>query len=394
MGPWRTRGRAPAPSPVGLEDGGCVMAASEVDAGLGSNWLVDASDGAAGWTVDDGPDRFLLDEEGFSCTRVCDAPEVWRVKLLMRETFLPSVNAFVVRDAGETLVVDTGTPDPLNDTRLMRALLRLGVDPARTTVFCTHAHNDHTGLALELSLAGAEVLVGSGTLDDMRRFAIPPYRDFMAARLAGEGTDLAEGVELADTIWSHTLNLEAMGVPVRAVEPGSVVRCGRWEFEVVAAPGHTPGLCVLWLPSRRIAFLGDSVLFLCSTCLCFWDGTEDPIGLQLGSLERVANLGVEVAFMGHGLQRGSVADRCRANAAHHERRSARALEAIRCEPGHTGFELIGSMGWRAPGTWEQTPAITRWFLASESVAHLDHLVALGLARREFDERGISRYYPA
>uniref|UniRef100_UPI003AA80518 hypothetical protein n=1 Tax=Thermophilibacter provencensis TaxID=1852386 RepID=UPI003AA80518 len=146
-------------------------------------------------------------------------------------------------------------------------------------------------------------------------------------------------------------------------------------------------------PARRVAFLGDAVLFLCSTCIGFWDEGEDPIGAQLATLDRLAALGVEHAFMGHGLQEGPFDERCRANAAHHERRSARALAAIREAPGRTGFELVSAMGWRAPfDRWSETPALTRWFLVSESIAHLDHLVATGVARRERDGEGVSRYY--
>ena len=78
---------------------------------------------------------FTLDSDGFACTRVFDEPEIWRVELLMSQTFLPSVNVFVVRDGAEALIVDTGTPDDYNDTRLMRALVRLGVDPSRSTLF-------------------------------------------------------------------------------------------------------------------------------------------------------------------------------------------------------------------------------------------------------------------
>lgn len=94
---------------------------------------------------------FTLDSDGFACTRVFDEPEIWRVELLMSQTFLPSVNVFVVRDGAEALIVDTGTPDDYNDTRLMRALVRLGVDPSRSTLFCTHAHIDHAGQARELA---------------------------------------------------------------------------------------------------------------------------------------------------------------------------------------------------------------------------------------------------
>ena len=338
---------------------------------------------------------FRLDADGFSCCRVLDAPEVWRVELLMGDTFLPSVNAFVVLDGGEALVVDTGTPDPYNDTRLMRALLGLGVDPAKmpVTLFCTHAHIDHMGLARELSDAGVRVVVSEGVAEDMGRFAVPEYRDVMVRRLVGEGVAAAEAAELADAIWSHAVSLPAEGVAFSTVATGDVLRCGRWGFEVLPLPGHTPGQCGLWEPTTRTAFLGDAVLFACSTFISFVNGW-DAIGAQVETLRRLADMGVGHAFMGHGLAEGPLAERCLANAAHHERRSARALAAIRERPGQTGFELVGAMGWHAPvERWAELPALTRWFLASESVAHLDHLVATGAVRREVGENGVARYWP-
>ena len=351
--------------------------------------------GSGTWGCGCGPDCFTLDEDGFTCHKVLDEPEVWRVELLMHDTFLPSVNAFVVLDAGEALVVDAGTPDWFNDTRLARALVRLGVDPAATSLFCTHAHIDHTGLARELSEAGARVIVPEGVAGDMRRFAVPAWRDEMARRLAAEGTPVAEAAELADAIWDHTLNFEREGVSFETVPVGGRVGVGRWSFEVVGATGHTQGQCVLWEPVARVAFLGDAVLFLCSTCIGFWGEGEDPLGAQLETLSRLAGMGIEHAFMGHGLQQGDIAERCRANAAHHERRSARALAAIAARPGQSGYELVPALGWRAPfDHWGETPALTRWFLVSESIAHLDHLVATGAALREKDPDGVSRYRTA
>lgn len=341
------------------------------------------------------PTCFTLDEHGFTCSRVLDEPEVWRVELLMYDTFLPSVNAFVLRDGGETLIVDCGTTDPLNDTRLMRALLHLGVDPGRATLFCTHAHNDHAGLARELAEAGVRVVVSEGVLADMRRFAVPAWEAGMAARMRSEGVGEQESAELAGMIWDHVVNLESWDVPFSTVAPGERLVCGRWALEVVPAPGHVPGQCALWEPTSRTAFLGDAVLFLCSSGVAFWDEGEDPIGAQLTTLRRLADLGVEHAFLGHGLQEGDLGERCLANAAHHERRSARALAAIRDNPGQTGFELVPAMGWHAPfDRWDETPALTRWFLVSESISHLDHLVATGAVRRERGEDGVSRYWPA
>ena len=105
-------------------------------------------------------ERFALDSDGFVCVRVSDEPEIWRVELLMERTFLPTVNVHVVRDGDDALIVDTGTSDDYNDTRLMRALVRLGVNPTRATVFVTHSHEDHAGLARELADAGARIQIG------------------------------------------------------------------------------------------------------------------------------------------------------------------------------------------------------------------------------------------
>ena len=265
--------------------------------------------GDGDWGQGCGENCFTLDGDGFICHRVLDAPEVWRVELLMHDTFLPSVNAFVVRDGGETLVVDSGTPDDFNDTRLMRALLGLGVDPEGATVFFTHAHIDHTGLARELSEAGARLVVPEGVLADMRRFAVPAWREAMAARLRAEGFGAAESDELADVIWDHSRNFEAELIPFETVPAGGTLACGGLSLEVVPTSGHTPGQCALWSRRSRAAFLGDAVLFLCSTTIGFGEG-DDPIAEQVLTLRAFAARGVEHAFMGHGLQGGEFAKRC------------------------------------------------------------------------------------
>ncbi len=338
---------------------------------------------------------FTLDSDGFACTKVFDEPEVWRVELLMNQTFLPSVNVFVVMDGREALVVDTGTADDYNDTRLMRALVRLGVDPARTTLFCTHAHNDHAAQAPALAQAGVRVCAFEKTVEDMRRLPSREYLDQMISRLALEGTTPDEARELACAIWSHTVDLEAQDVECEALAASGHVTCGRWVFSLVPAPGHTPGQCALWLPEKSLAFTGDVCLFACSTCVCFWEGEGDSLSDQLDSLRRLADLGIEHPMLGHGLPQGSFSERSEKNIAHHLRRGELAYTAAAERPGSTGFELVPYLGWRAPfDTWEKMPALTRWFLVSESIAHLDRLVNQGRLRRELGPDGVRHYFAA
>lgn len=340
-------------------------------------------------------ERFALDSDGFACVRVSDEPEIWRVELLMERTFLPTVNVHVVRDSDDVLIVDTGTSDDYNDTRLMRALVRLGVNPTRVTVFVTHSHEDHAGLARELADAGARILMGEQALADLRAFAAPEYRDFLAGRLASEGFAPDVALDLANTMWTTRSGSMLDGVSVKTVQPGDHVRCGRWDFEVVGTPGHTPGHCVLWHPGLGIAFTGDALLFACSTFICFWKDTPDALGLHLQSLRKLGELGIQRAFLGHGEQEGSIAERAEANIAHHERRSARAIKAIREQPGRCACELFRDLGWHAIGAGglDAVPLLTRWFIAAESIANLDHLVQAGSIRRVSDASGVARYYP-
>ena len=304
------------------------------------------------------------------------------------------MNVYVVRDGGDALIVDAGTGDDYNDTRLMRALVRLGLDLSRATVFCTHGHDDHAGLAYELAEAGAEVLMSSQSVADMREIAYVEGRDARAARLAGEGVDPDCARDLAGLMWSRRADLVLEHVAVRTVEPGERVTCGRWSFEVVGTPGHTPGHCILWLPERGIAFTGDALLFACSTFISFWDDAPDSLGSHIESLHKIADMGIEQAFIGHGEQTGDIAELARKNIGHHERRIARAVEAVRRAPGRAGVDLVEDLGWRALGDLglDGVPPLTRWFILAESIAVLDCAVHRGAVRRERDARGISRYY--
>lgn len=342
-----------------------------------------------------GRDSFALDSDGFSCEKVFDEPEVWRVELLMGQTFLPSVNAFVVLDQGEALVVDTGTADDFNDTRLMRALLRLGVDPARTTLFCTHAHNDHAAQAAALAQAGIRVCAYRRTVEDMRLLPSRAYLDTMVSRLMVEGVEKDQAAQMAGAIWKHNVDIEAQGVRCESLAAGDHLVCGRWAFELLPMPGHTPGQCILWLAEKSLAFTGDVVLFACSTCICFWEGMGDSMSDQLESLARLRDLHVKHPMLGHGVPQGDLSQRCEKNIAHHLRRADRALAAAAEHPGATAFELVPHLGWHAHfDAWDQVPALTRWFLVSESIAHLDRLVAIGSLTRKVDAHGVNRYFPA
>ena len=263
----------------------------------------------------------------------------------MHDTFLPSVNAFVVLDGGEALVVDAGTPDPLNDTRLMRALLGLGVDPAETptTLFCTHAHIDHVGLARELAEAGARVLV---RMASSRTCAASPC-PHGATRWRPACARRARRTRRPPSSQTSSGTTSSTSRPRRSRSP-------RWR------PGCGAGRALDLRGRGRPGSHGGPVRAL---------GAKDAHGvsrrrgpLPVLHLHRLLGRGRGPDWRAAGdpcersptaassapswatACRRSVSERCLANAGHHERRSARALAAIAERPGSTGYELVPSHG--------------------------------------------------
>ena len=316
---------------------------------------------------------------------------VYSIPIPLPNNPLRELNSYVIKDPERSLVIDTGFNLPECRAALTAGLEELGIDMDRADVFLTHLHSDHSGLAGAIAGRDSRIYISRTDGELLRRSftdgfdRVNEYRadGFSEAELAKIDENPARRY-LQDTLPVFTF-----------VSGGDRIEYGGRKLRVISTPGHTPGHCALWEPRTRTAFLGDAVLFLCSTCIGFWSEGEDAIGTQLSTLRRLAEMDVEHAFLGHGLQEGGVAERCLANVAHHERRSARALAAIRETPGGTGYELVPAMGWRAPfDHWAETPALTRWFLVSESIAHLDHLVATGAVRREPDAAGAHRYFAA
>ena len=80
---------------------------------------------------------------------------------------------------------------------------------------------------------------------------------------------------------------------------GMILRLGSVEFEIRFTPGHTPGHCILYVPSARICFCGD-LIFAGSVGRTDlpggdWDQLENSIKTQIFTLPEETRL-----LSGHG----------------------------------------------------------------------------------------------
>jgi len=145
----------------------------------------------------------------------------------------------------------------------------------------------------------------------------------------------------------------------------------------VHTPGHTPGhLCFVDERSRRL-FSGDHVLPRITPNISVQRGAPpDPLGDYLDSLARTRDLDVDEVLPAHEWRFRGLPGRIDAITAHHERRLAELLDAIRRGPGSTPWQLAGELTWSRP--WDQYNGQMRIFAVTETAAHTHLLERRGL----------------
>lgn len=145
-------------------------------------------------------------------------------------------NAYLIEEAGRSVLVDTGLPSSGKAVVAELAAARL---PAVTDIVVTHYDPDHLGGAAEVQRAtGARVWLGAADARILRGDALPPTR--LRRWMLSSGwlgrAELPELSELPDGAEAE-------------VAPGVVA---------VPAPGHTPGHHIVrW---RGVALIGDAAL--------------------------------------------------------------------------------------------------------------------------------------
>lgn len=177
------------------------------------------------------------------------------------------VNCYLIGD----VLVDAGTPGAR--TRLLRQLS--GHRLAAHAV--THAHPDHFGSSRAVCEA-MDLPLWCGAKD-------------------------AEAIETATPVVGPGLIAKLMSKlpmpPAYAVSRGLVEGDEVAGFEVVEAPGHSPGHIALWRESDRVLIAGDVFFNLLKVTAPWSFLTVDPAGNR-DSMRRLAALRPQVALLGHG----------------------------------------------------------------------------------------------
>ncbi|PZC47734.1 MAG: Glyoxylase, beta-lactamase superfamily II [Chloroflexi bacterium] len=314
------------------------------------------------------------------------------------------------------LLIDAGPDYDGAWEALVAQLHAAGLNPSQVrTVLITHAHLDHCGLAQRWQQQGAQL---AGSADEVSRFLlgdrVARHQADLVVRFmleAGVPADKLEQIirrrrdrpaspprpESPDQRaarqrpsrerWPDVLR----GTPFqldRELADGDEIVVGDRRLRFIAAPGHTPGNAVYLEEAQDAAgaslFSGDQLLphITPNPGLHFHSRTQRfrSLPAYTRSLERIATLGAQHLYPGHGEPRdGSVQDAIDRTLSHHTKRQQRVLHFLRDGP-LSPYQVLAKF-------FPHLPDARLWQAFAEVIGHIDALVERGEVVEEESESG-------
>ena len=308
-------------------------------------------------------------------------PDLWSIPVPMHGPLRwVNVYAFAL-DGGGLGLLDTGWESDEGLAALTAGLASLGAGLADVRgVLVTHLHFDHLGLARRVREAsGAWIAMHPA---DAEIVASPSHRDpsvFVAdeieflVSLGADRKDAVSDVGPAENVDHFT----RMALADRLLEHGDHANFPGWRLRAVHTPGHTPGHLCFAEERTGLFFSGDHVLPRITPNISSTPtSTPDPLADYLASLGVAAEQEPAEVLPAHEWRFRGLTSRAAALAAHHERRLAELLDAIRRNPGSTPWQLAAHLTWSRP--WEAYERRMRIFAVTETDAHLRLLASRGL----------------
>lgn len=303
---------------------------------------------------------------------------------------LDHVNLWALRDGEGWTVIDTGVADDSTRAVWQQVVEQgLGGRPV-TRLICTHSHPDHMELAGWFSHGfGIPLTATAGEWQEAQTEWHGITAEAVARRVehyrrAGYGSDLLDQVRQR-----ASAPRRALGSPPTSVEAlcdGDCLDIGGRRWQVMTCGGHSPEHACLWSAGDGILISGDQILPRISPVVGVWSDAPDadPLSLFLGALDRLAELpDGTLVLPSHerpfrGLQR-----RCHSLHHHHQHRLKKVLDA--CAQPCTALGVQQAV-FRRPLDARQVSLAT-----GEMLAHLNHLTAKDLVRRDITGGGVWTY---
>lgn len=301
---------------------------------------------------------------------------------------LDHVNVYALDDGDGWTVIDTGMDS--RRTRTAWDALLSGPLAGRpvTRVIATHHHPDHIGLAGWFMERGASLattrtawLYARMLVLDVQPLPGPRQMDFW--RAAGMDAGL-----LAQRAQERPFNFADCVAPLPVgftrLAEGGTLRAGGRTWDIRCGDGHAPEHATFWSRDDDLVIGGDQLLPGISANIGVYatEPDADPLAEWLASCARFATLAQDrhLVLPGHKLPFTGLPLRLRQMAENHAAALDRLRDHLRAAP-RTAAQCFPALFRRDIGAAEYGLALV------EAVAHLNHLLHRGEARRSMTPQG-------
>ena len=306
------------------------------------------------------------------------ATDMHRIQVPIPNNPLGHLNVYAIQAEGGWTIVDTG----INAEEVFRSLTdqlrQLAGDVKKVnTIIITHWHPDHFGLAHRLKMASdAEILMHERDVAFVNYIFIerPRASNSYYNWLVESGVPQEELKEIEPPPIERLLGYGGRFIPDRALIGGEKLRIGRFTFDVIWTPGHSPGHICLHESRERILISGDHILPSITPNVSFNpESSGNPLEAYLSSLDYLLRLDVALVLPAHEHPFDDFSGRVQEIKRHHLDRCLAILQAIG-DSAKTAYEISSEITW-AEGEmeWADMPEFHRRMAVGETLAHLHYL---------------------
>ena len=161
---------------------------------------------------------------------------------------------------------------------------------------------------------------------------------------------------------------------------GETLKIGRFTFDVIWTPGHSPGHICLHEAKERILVSGDHILPVITPSINYHpELMGNPLQTFLNSLRSLAQLDISLVLPAHEQPFNDLRKRIAEIEQHHRNRCDEILAALD-GPIKSAYEISSEITW-ADGQmqWADMPQFHRMLAIGETIAHLYFMLSQGTA---------------
>jgi len=316
--------------------------------------------------------------------QVYSNPDIFKIYVPLPENPLKNLNCYVVKTENENLIIDTGFNRIECLNALKEGLAELEVDMEKSSLFLTHLHSDHTGLAGEIMNENSTIYMSE---IDYNRLQLSLGGKFWPVM---EELFEKNGFPVEEIEYSRKTNPARAFAPSKKfdaikVNDGDKIKVGEYELTCIHTSGHTPGHMCLYIADKKVMFTGDHVLFDITPNITCWNGVSDSLACYMESLGKIRSYDVETALPSHRLSSKNFYDRIDELLEHHKERINECLEVVKTNPNSNAYQIASKMKWSMRGKdWTEFPIQQKWFAVGETLSHLDYLANKGKVEKHTD----------